>query len=317
MARLNFQAVTKNLFPLTITLLTVSTFAGNYSYAGIGEIEETMVTATRSEKLLNELVVGAVVITRAEIESSGATDLAELLRYHAGLEIGRNGGPGQTTSLFIRGTESNHTLVLIDGVEMNPGTIGGAAIQNISPAIIERIEIVKGPRSSLYGSEAIGGVINVITRKAKQTGLETRLTYGTYDTKKVTAHSAFREDDRFASFTLDWNNVDGFPSLRNQTVDRGYDNLSVNLRAGLSINGHAFEFTHWQASGNTEYFGFDTAAFDTGALDQDYSNRVTSLSLTSNFTEQWQSKLLLGHANDNIEQNQFDFFFYPSLKKIV
>lgn len=315
MAHVNLQAVTKGLFPLTIILLTGSILVGNYTYAETGEIEETIVTATRSEKLLNELVVGTVVITRAEIESSGATDLAELLRYHAGLEIGRNGGPGQTTSLFIRGTESNHTLVLIDGVEMNPGTIGGAAIQNISPEIIERIEIVKGPRSSLYGSEAIGGVINVITRKAKKTGLETRLTYGTYDTKKITAHSAFREDERFASFTLDWNNVDGFPSLRNQTEDRGYDNLSVNMRAGLSVQGHSIEFTHWQASGNTEYFGFDTAAFDTGALDQDYSNRVTSLSVSSNFSEQWQSKLLLGHANDNIKQNQFDFFFFPEPKK--
>ena len=86
-----------------------------------------------------------IVITRNDIERSLASDVSELLQQHAGLEIARNGGPGQTTSLFTRGTESNHTVVLIDGVRINPGTIGGAALQNISPESIERIEIVKGP----------------------------------------------------------------------------------------------------------------------------------------------------------------------------
>ena len=108
------------------------------------------------------------VITREDIELSLATDLSELLRFEAGIDIGRNGGPGQATSIFLRGTESNHTLVLIDGVRMNPSTIGGAAIQNIAPEVIERVEIVKGARSALFGTDAIGGVINIITRRADE-----------------------------------------------------------------------------------------------------------------------------------------------------
>ena len=125
-----------------------------------------IVTATRTEIPLSDATVPVTVISRDEIELSMARDLAELLRFEAGIDIGRNGGPGQATSMFLRGTESNHTLVLIDGVRINPSTIGGAAIQNISPDIIERVEIVKGARSALFGTDAIGGVINIITRRA-------------------------------------------------------------------------------------------------------------------------------------------------------
>ena len=291
-------------------------FSSHSLYAEIDDnIEETLVTATRTEKAQNDIVVGTIVITRAKIESMGANDLADILRFEAGLDIGRNGGPGQTTSVFIRGTESNHSLVLIDGVEMNPGTIGGAAIQNIAPAMIERIEIIKGPRSSLYGSEAIGGVINIITRKSEKTSINTQMTYGSHDHKQITAHSAFREEDRFASFTLDWKDTDGFASLREQTEDRGHDNLSLNLRAGLNLFDQALEFTHFQASGNTEYYGFDTLAFDTGPLDQNFENSVTSLSIDSDLSPNWHSKVLLGQAKDNIEQNQLDFFFFPEPQK--
>ncbi len=113
-----------------------------------------------------------------DIERSLATDVSELLHGQAGLEISRNGGPGQTTTLFTRGTDSNHTVVLVDGVRINPGTIGGAALQNIAPESIERIEIVKGPRSSLYGTDAIGGVIQLFTRGAAQEGFSAGATYG-------------------------------------------------------------------------------------------------------------------------------------------
>ncbi len=82
--------------------------------------------------------------------------------------------PGQTTAVFIRGADSNHTLVLVDGVRINPGTIGLAALQSIDPATIERIEVVKGPRSALYGTDAIGGVINVITRRGERRRLVDR-----------------------------------------------------------------------------------------------------------------------------------------------
>jgi vitamin B12 transporter len=145
--------------------------------------ENIIVTATRTEIPLHDATVPVTVVTREDIELSLATDLAELLRFQAGIDIGRHGGPGQATSMFLRGTESNHTLVLLDGVRINPGTLGGAAIQHIAPEIIERIEVVKGARSALYGTDAIGGVVNIITRRAEHAYLETSVGAGDFATR--------------------------------------------------------------------------------------------------------------------------------------
>ena len=314
MARLNTYNKTTFLNTQAITLAVL--LISSTSILGNDNIEEEMlVTATRTAKSQSELAIGSIIITREDIENSNAADLADLLRFQAGLDIGRNGGPGQTTSVFIRGTESNHTLVLINGVKMNPGTIGGAAIQNISPEIIERIEIIKGPRSSLYGSEAIGGVINIITRNTQDNALSTTLAVGSFGSKQITANSEYRDQDKFASFTLDWKDTDGFASLREQNQDRGYDNLSLNLRAGLNIFTQDIELNHWQASGNTEYYGFDTNAFSTGPLDQDFNNSVTALSVATSLSDQWKSKFIISKANDAINQNQLDFFFFPLPQK--
>src|SRR5262245_56161192 len=142
-----------------------------------------IITATRTRVAADEVLVPVIVIDRATIERSGALDLADLLRFQACIEISRNGGPGSTTSVFTRGTDSNHTLVLMDGVPINPGTIGGAGIQDIAPDLIERVEIVKGPRSSLYGSEAVGGVINIITRTPGTVSAEVGA--GRYDQREM------------------------------------------------------------------------------------------------------------------------------------
>ena len=134
------------LFRLTATTVLTMCVALPALASDISPGDTIVVTATRTEIPLEQATVPVRVITRDDIELSLATDLAELLRFEAGIDIGRNGGPGQATSMFLRGTESNHVLVLIDGVRMNPGTLGGAAIQHISPEVIERVEIVKGAR---------------------------------------------------------------------------------------------------------------------------------------------------------------------------
>ena len=130
------------------------------------EAAPIIVTATRTAQIADQTVTPTIVITEKDIELSQSRDVAELLRFHAGIELSRNGGPGQSTSMFVRGTESDHVIIMIDGVKMNARTVSSAAIQNMNPDLIERIEVVKGARSSLYGSEGIGGVINIITKKS-------------------------------------------------------------------------------------------------------------------------------------------------------
>ena len=261
--------------------------------------DDIIVTATRSAIPLSDAIVPVTVITRQDIEQSLASDLAELLRFEAGLDIARNGGPGQSTSVFMRGTESNHTLVLVDGVRINPGTVGGAAIQNIAPEVIERIEIVKGARSALFGTDAIGGVINIITRRNDRVFVEGGAGTGSFDTRSAYAAAGTRNDDADVGITLNWQDTDGFPSSTASDIDRGFENLSVNFYAGKRLGASYLTLRHWRAAGTTEYFDFFLAP-----LDQDFRNESTALELQTEVGENIDSKLVVSHIVDEISQNQ-------------
>jgi vitamin B12 transporter len=258
-----------------------------------------IVTATRTPIQQADATIPVTVITREDIALSLATDLSELLRFQAGIDIGRNGGPGQATSVFLRGTESNHTLVLIDGVRMNPGTIGGAAVQNISPEMIERIEIVKGARSALFGTDAIGGVINVITRRTKEGYAEAGVGSGSFATQSGHVSGGNRTDNAEFGINLDWQDTDGFAPRIDSEIKRGYENLSANVYASRKTGQHELSFRHWRGEGNVEYLDFFLAP-----VDQDYENAVTSLALESRPTAAGSSKLVLSFAQDEIRQQQ-------------
>ncbi|MBT8419526.1 MAG: TonB-dependent receptor plug domain-containing protein, partial [Gammaproteobacteria bacterium] len=124
-----------------------------------------IVTATRTAQTADETLASVTVITRQDIERQQAQSVQDALRGVPGIGIGNNGGLGKNTSMYLRGTNSSHVLVLIDGVKVGSATLGTTAFQHIPIEQIERIEVVRGPRSSLYGSEAIGGVIQIFTRK--------------------------------------------------------------------------------------------------------------------------------------------------------
>ena len=265
--------------------------------------ETIIVTATRNEIPLSDAIVPVTVITREDIELSLATDLAELLRFQAGIDIGRNGGPGQATSMFLRGTESNHTLVLIDGVRINPGTVGGAAVQHISPAIIERIEIVKGARSALFGTDAIGGVINIITRRADAAFLETAVGAGSFDTRSGFVSGGNHADHGEFGITLDWQDTAGYAPRTDSDIVRGYDNLSANLYGARRFGDSEISLRHWQTQGNVEYLDFFLTP-----VDQDFENMTTAVVFDTRIGERGTSKLIASFMQDDISQNQSDDF---------
>ncbi|HUD96162.1 MAG TPA: TonB-dependent receptor [Woeseiaceae bacterium] len=273
-------------------------FAASAS-AGPKPENHIIVTATRTEIPLENAIVPVTVITRQDIEQSLAADLAELLRFEAGIDIGRNGGPGQSTSVFLRGSESNHTLVLVDGVRINPGTIGGAAIQHIAPETIERIEIVKGARSALFGTDAIGGVVNIITRQGEDAFVESSVGTGSFGTRSVLFSAGRRSGTADLGLTLNWQDTDGFSASTASDAARGYDNLSASFRAGRQFASSYVSFRHWRASGTNEYFDFFLSP-----LDQDFRVASTALEVKTSFGSDLESKLVLSHINDSIEQNQ-------------
>jgi len=269
----------------------------------ISPSDTIIVTATRTEIPLEQATVPVRVITRDDIELSLATDLAELLRFEAGIDIGRNGGPGQATSLFLRGTESNHVLVLIDGVRMNPGTIGGAAVQHISPEIIDRVEIVNGARSALYGTDAIGGVINIITRRAEETSVEAGAGAGSFDSRSAFLSAGTRGSKNQFGMTVDWQDSAGYPPRVESDIDRGHDNLSLNVYAARDIGRGEVSLRHWRAEGTVEYLDFFLAP-----VDQDYRNSTTAFEFDKQIAERGTSKLILAYMQDRIYQNQSDDF---------
>jgi len=265
--------------------------------------ETIIVTATRTEIPLSDAIVPVTVITREDIELSLATDLAELLRFQAGIDIGRNGGPGQSTSIFMRGTESNHTLVLIDGVRMNPGTLGGAAIQHVAPKMIERVEIVKGARSALFGTDAIGGVINIITRRTENAYFETALGTGSFDTRSAYVSGGNRGPKGDFGVSLNWQDTAGYAPRTDSDIVRGYDNLSANLYASRQIGNSEISLRHWQTEGTVEYLDFFL-----NPVDQDFENSTTAAELTTKIAEKGTSKLIVSFMQDDISQNQTDEF---------
>lgn len=271
--------------------------------AEIGPGDTIIVTATRTEIRLDDATVPVTIITREDIELSLATDLAELLRFEAGIDIGRNGGPGQSTSIFMRGTESNHTLVLVDGVRVNPGTLGGAAIQHIAPEMIERIEIVKGARSALFGTDAIGGVINIITRRAQNAYVEGGIGGGSFDTRSGYVSGGNKSDSGDFGVTLNWQATAGYAPRTDSAIERGYDNLSANVYASRQFGDSEVSIRHWQAEGEVEYLDFFLTP-----VDQDFRNSSTALEWNAELSERGNSKLIVSYIEDTISQNQSDDF---------
>ncbi|MGB8327603.1 MAG: TonB-dependent receptor [Steroidobacteraceae bacterium] len=270
-----------------------------------GALEETVVTATRTAAPVDQLAVPVVIITREEIERSLATDVGELLKQHAGFEVARNGGPGQTASLFIRGTNSDHAVVLVDGVRINPGTIGGAAIQNIAPETIEHIEVVKGPRSSLYGTDAIGGVVNLFTRAQARQGFSGALSGGRYGTDAAHFEGGSPLGER-ASFGFSIGRLEssGFPALAASAEDRGYSNTTANLYGQFSAAGSLLlRARAWRAAGNTQYSDFMLAP-----VDEDYTNSAYALEAQLTPRAALRTRLTASRVADDVRQKQSEDF---------
>jgi len=221
------------------------------------ELDDITVTATRTPISIENSVVPVQVIDRAQIDRSQATSLQDLLRGRAGVDFTNQGGLGKITSLFLRGSNSNQVLVLVDGVRIGSATNGMATLQDLPVDQIERVEIVRGPRSSLYGSEAIGGVIQIFTRNAGP-GLQQNLaiTAGSNNLRQVSAGFSNRGERGWVSAQGGYQDTDGINACRGTAAgwgagcyadepDRdGYRNTSINVRGGyalsetLNVDGH-------------------------------------------------------------------------------
>ncbi|MFY3385563.1 TonB-dependent receptor domain-containing protein [Paracidovorax sp. MALMAid1276] len=227
-------------------------------------LAETVVTATRTPQPLSDLVADVSIIDRETIEASGTTGLADVLARVPGIEISRNGGPGTTTSVFLRGAESRFTAVYIDGVRMDSQSTGGAAWESIPLAQIDRIEVLRGPAGAVYGSDAMGGVVQIFTKRGENgVAPYVGIGLGTHGTRKAEAGVSG------ASGTLDYalgiahERSKGFSArtLATANPDRdGYESTSGSARVGLQLNSvHRLEGTLLVNDLNSGYDSSPTA----------------------------------------------------------
>jgi vitamin B12 transporter len=175
--------------PLALAIASAVSIAACAADDGLhGDPAAIVVTATRQPMRVKESLADVTVIDRATIEESGQSTLAELLARQPGVQLSANGGPGAAAAVYLRGAEAAHTLVLVDGMRIRSATTGQAAIENIPLAEIDHIEILRGPASALYGSEAIGGVVQVFTRRDEDALRPSAyLGYGSFNTREADA----------------------------------------------------------------------------------------------------------------------------------
>ncbi len=268
------------------------------------DLAPIIVTANREAQPADEPLAATTVITREDIERTQPQNMLDLLRTQAGVDVSSNGGLGAFSSVFLRGAESDQVLVLIDGVRAASSTAGLFSFQQLNPAQIERIEIVRGPRSTLYGSDAIGGVIQIFTRKLD--GPSVSIEGGSYDTYRTQAGYGGGGDAVRYSVNGAYVDSDGFSASNERAGefvfdpdDDGYDEASVTAsldamlskRANLSVNG-------WHSGGQLE--------LDQGLTDT--RNSTIGLNLDFDTLPGWQQSFGLGYARDD-QATDFSGFF--------
>jgi vitamin B12 transporter len=289
------------------------------STAGAAEpVEPVTVTATRTAQTADETVAPVTVITRQEIEQSGAATLPDLLAGRPGIDISSNGGFGKSTTVNLRGLGGGEILYLVNGNRIAaPGSIEGApSIQHIPAAQIERIEIVRGPRSALYGSNALGGVINIITRRPSDTRFGASASYGTYSTREAQATASGQGDAASYNLSVAGYDTEGYDVRDDNFTDNdGYENGSVNGRSTWSPTDHLDLSVDILANeGMTEFdncsdrdASFPAPTF--GDCHTDFKQRTFGISTDYRLSTRWSTSLELSHNREerrNFFQDNFN-----------
>ena len=285
--------------PLALGLIGLSSL----SFASTVDLGRDVVTATRTSHASN--IAATTVFERTDIERLQVNTAEELLRRATGVNLINNGGPGKSTSLQIRGSSDKHVLVMIDGVRVGSATSGVAALQNLPVEQIERIEIVRGPRSSLYGSEALGGVVQIFTRKGGD-GLTPYFstTVGSRQHRAGTAGVSGGDDNAWFNLGISSLDTEGYDARPSREKDHdGYRELSASLSGGYRFaNGLLLDANLLQVESHNDYDSGNKANAD--SVLRAYGARARFA--PSSF---WDITLQVGRSedkNENYKGSSFD-----------
>ncbi|MCB1986707.1 MAG: TonB-dependent receptor plug domain-containing protein, partial [Nitrosomonas sp.] len=288
--------------------------AGNGS--PVHQKEPITVTATRTAQTADAQLASMTVISRDDIERQQARSIHDLLRGAPGINIVNNGGPGKSTFMQMRGTETDHILVLIDGIKVGSATSGTTPFENIPVEQIERIEIVRGPRSSLYGSEAVGGVIQIFTRKGDgKRGFRPIFSFGggSYGSMNGSVGLSGSSKQGWFNLTASGRGTKGFNSCTgsdfagcfssNPDPDRdGYRNVSGSANAGYRFkNGLEIGANFMQSEGRTEFDASDPFSGFISPNKSELMQQVFGGTLKYSPVDFWRLNVIAGRSKDYLD----------------
>jgi len=287
-----------------ISLAALLTHTSTFSQSP-DAMEEILVSGSLTPVSLLKSANAVTVIDRQTLKNRAASTLSEIMRDVPGFSVSQVGVLGSQTQIRVRGSEANHLLVTIDGVEANdPSQSDEFSWGTMSAADIERIEIIRGPQSSIRGSDAVAGVVNIITRRADRSGFGVHADVGSWSTRNTGFNAGYQRDG--FNFRLGANHVksDGANIARQGQEDDGYKNTTFNLTTGLKMSDQFNMLLAARQSDGTNQFDAD-ADFDGIVEDQDRQSdfKNTTLRLEGNYSSadgNWQHKVAISRAkNDN------------------
>ncbi len=278
---------------LSFSLLPLTTFSEPAS------LETIQVTANRVEQPVTETLQIVTVLTREDILASTATSLEDLLSRLAGVTVAQTGGAGQTASVFVRGTETDHLLVLVNGMRLASVTTGAAALNLVPLEQIERIEFVRGTRSGVYGSEAIGGVLQIFTT-ANKSGGYAMIEAGSSNTLNLADSYNWSNEKISGGFTIAHSQSDAFDAFKNMNADRdGHDNTSIGLNLKLQSNDKvSVAGKLFMAKGETD---FDTTFMPTESDRNKYLQQAVSITAEHQMTDSFSFIIDIGQTRDEMK----------------
>ncbi|WP_444633102.1 TonB-dependent receptor domain-containing protein [Cupriavidus oxalaticus] len=290
----------------SFTLVPATSFAQAADSGSAQQLAPVVVTSTRTAQSITEALPHTTVVTQEDIVNSQAPDLRTLLRNQAGVELTANGGMGTNTSLFMRGANSNQTLILIDGVRVSAVSSGTAQLANILPDQIDRIEVVRGNVSALYGSDAIGGVVQIFTKSGagQAPAANASVEYGSNNTRQGTVGYGGQVGDTSFNLTGSAFKTDGFSSINTQQAPRA--NPNDNPYENQSVSGQVkHRFTPDWDAGFSGYYSKSKLSFDSAFGRPTDDNRTNSeLYALSAFVNgkvgaDWTTHFKLSQSADN------------------
>lgn len=278
---------------------------GTSVWADDDGLPAVVVTATRTPTRVSAVVADVTVIDRRQIDAARGRSVASLLAYAPGVQVSSTGGEGQSSSVYIRGGASGQALLLIDGVPYNSGTSGAPSLETIALEEVDRIEIVRGPMASLYGSGAATGVVQIFTRKG-QAGLTPSASVAVGSDRYFSVASGLRGGDERVTYSVHVSSSgsDGFnastPSNYYYNGDRdGYSQRALTARLGVKLNEDWRVDANLLSSKSVAHFD-DGYAFSGPTVDSnsDQSATVAGLALSGQLMPAWRTTLRVAKTDD-------------------